>query len=121
MACRQLVSEVIEPVTSVVTTLVPMSIRVLWGNVASAVNSASMLIAAKHPAAADTAERMACSVPRGAAQSPFDRSASTIFLIGLNGRAAADVSTDAPRLGRTRRRGAFALAGPGQETNGPVC
>src|SRR5262249_45453310 len=40
-ACRQLVSEVIDPVTSMVAELVPMSFRVLWGNVASAVNSAS--------------------------------------------------------------------------------
>jgi FhuF 2Fe-2S C-terminal domain len=58
-ACRQLIAEVIEPVTSVVTELVPMSTRVLWGNVASAVNSASMLIAARKPEAADTAQRTA--------------------------------------------------------------
>lgn len=58
-ACRQLVSEVIEPVTSAVSDLVPLSTRVLWGNVASAVNSASMQIATKQPAAADAAQHIA--------------------------------------------------------------
>jgi len=58
-ACRQLIAEVIEPLTSVVATLVPISTRVLWGNVASAVNSASMQIAARQPEAADPAQRLA--------------------------------------------------------------
>jgi hypothetical protein len=58
-ACQQFLSEVIGPVTSAVAELVPVSRRVLWGNVASAVSSASMQIAAKRPAAADAAQRMA--------------------------------------------------------------
>jgi hypothetical protein len=58
-ACRQLVSEVIGPVTSVVAELVPMSTRVLWGNVASAVNSASTQLAKNQPAAADMAQHLA--------------------------------------------------------------
>jgi hypothetical protein len=58
-ACRQLVFEVIGPVTSVVADLVSLSTRVLWGNVASAVNSATVQVAAKRPAAADAAQRVA--------------------------------------------------------------
>jgi hypothetical protein len=58
-ACRKLVSEVLEPVTSTVAELVPLSFRVLWGNVASAVNSAILQIAAKRPAAADDAWHLA--------------------------------------------------------------
>jgi len=55
-ACGKLVSELIEPVTSTVAEVVPMSFRVLWGNVASAVNSACLRIATKRPAAADCAQ-----------------------------------------------------------------
>jgi hypothetical protein len=58
-ACRKLVSEVIEPVTSMVAEQVPLSFRVLWGNVASAINGASLQIAAKRPAAADAARHLA--------------------------------------------------------------
>jgi hypothetical protein len=58
-ACRQLVSDLIEPVTSHVAELVPLSTRVLWGNVASAIDSASKQIAAKQPAAADDAQHLA--------------------------------------------------------------
>jgi ferric iron reductase protein FhuF len=58
-ACQELVVEVTGPVTSVVAKLVPVSSRVLWGNVASAVNSASMQIAAKRPATAGAAQRAA--------------------------------------------------------------
>ena len=63
-ACRQLLSEVIEPVTSVVTELVPLSTRVLWGNVASAVNSASIQVATRQPAAADAAPHIAAIIFR---------------------------------------------------------
>jgi FhuF 2Fe-2S C-terminal domain len=58
-ACRKLVSELIGPVTSVVAKLVPVSTRVLWGNVASAVNSACMQIAETRPAATDAVQHLA--------------------------------------------------------------
>jgi hypothetical protein len=58
-ACRKLVSDVLEPVTSTIAEFVPLSFRVLWGNVASAVNSAILQIAAKRPAAADEAWHLA--------------------------------------------------------------
>jgi hypothetical protein len=58
-ACLKLVSDVLEPVTSTIGELVPLSFRVLWGNVASAVNSAILQIAAKRPAAADAAQNLA--------------------------------------------------------------
>jgi hypothetical protein len=58
-ACRTLFSDLLEPVTSTVAELVPLSFRVLWGNVASAVNSAILQIAAKRPAAADDAWHLA--------------------------------------------------------------
>jgi hypothetical protein len=45
--CRRLVDDVIAPVTSAVAELVPVSRRVLWGNVASAVNSAAHQVAAQ--------------------------------------------------------------------------
>jgi hypothetical protein len=58
-ACRKLVCDVLEPVTSTIAELMPLSLRVLWGNVASAVNSAILQIAAKRPAAADAAQNLA--------------------------------------------------------------
>jgi hypothetical protein len=45
--CRQLLDEVIAPVTQAVAGLVPTSPRVLWGNVASAVNGAAGMVAAQ--------------------------------------------------------------------------
>jgi hypothetical protein len=58
-ACRKLVSDVIAPVTATVAGQVPVSTRVLWGNVASAVSSASTQIAAAQPAAAGAARQLA--------------------------------------------------------------
>ena len=58
-ACGNLLSRVIEPVTATVAALVPLSSRVLWGNVASAVNTASLQIAAQRPTAADAARQAA--------------------------------------------------------------
>ena len=58
-ACRELISGLIEPVTSMVAEVIPMSPRVLWGNVASAVNSASRQIATKRPTAADARHHLA--------------------------------------------------------------
>lgn len=45
--CGRLVDEVIAPVTEAVSGLVPVSPRVLWGNVASAVNGAAGMVAAQ--------------------------------------------------------------------------
>jgi len=45
--CGQLVDEVLAPVTEAVSGLVPVSPRVLWGNVASAVNGAAGMVAAQ--------------------------------------------------------------------------
>ncbi len=45
--CGQLLDGVIAPVTSAVSGLVPVSPRVLWGNVASAVNGAAGMVAAQ--------------------------------------------------------------------------
>jgi hypothetical protein len=45
--CRRLLDEVIAPVTEAVSGLVPVSPRVLWGNVASAVNGAAGMVAAQ--------------------------------------------------------------------------
>lgn len=45
--CGQLIDEVIAPVTGAVSALVPVSPRVLWGNVASAVNGAAGMVAAQ--------------------------------------------------------------------------
>ncbi len=61
-ACGELVSAVIEPVTLKVAELVPMSPRVLWGNVASAVHTALLQIAANRPAAANAAQQLAEAV-----------------------------------------------------------
>lgn len=43
--CQRLVDDVIAPITSTISGLVPVSRRVLWGNVASAVNSAAQQVA----------------------------------------------------------------------------
>jgi ferric iron reductase protein FhuF len=45
--CHRLVEDVIAPVTSTLAGLVPVSRRVLWGNVASAVNSAARQVTAQ--------------------------------------------------------------------------
>jgi hypothetical protein len=47
---------VIEPVTATVAALVPVSSRVLAGNVASAVNAASLQIAAQRPTGDSSAQ-----------------------------------------------------------------
>jgi hypothetical protein len=59
IACRDLICAVIAPVTAAIGADARLSARVLWGNVASAVNSASTQIGAKNPEAADAAQRIA--------------------------------------------------------------
>ena len=45
--CHRFVDEVIAPITSTISELVPVSRRVLWGNVASAVNGAAQQVATR--------------------------------------------------------------------------
>jgi hypothetical protein len=56
---RLLFDEVLVPVTAAVARLVPVSGRVLWGNVASAVNAAAAQVARQRPDLADGAWRAA--------------------------------------------------------------
>jgi hypothetical protein len=51
---RVLFDALLAPVTAAIARLVPVSSRVLWGNVASAVNSAAAQIARQRPDLADT-------------------------------------------------------------------
>jgi len=56
---RRLLDEVIEPVTVGTAQLVPVSGRVLWGNVAAAINAAALQVAAQRPDLAAGAWRAA--------------------------------------------------------------
>ncbi|MGH3295650.1 MAG: (2Fe-2S)-binding protein [Trebonia sp.] len=56
---RLLLDEAVAPVTAAVARLVPVSGRVLWGNVASAVNAAAAQVARHRPDLADDAWRAA--------------------------------------------------------------
>lgn len=56
---RRFLDEVIAPVTRATRELVPVSGRVLWGNVASAVNAAARQAVASRPDIADSAWRAA--------------------------------------------------------------
>jgi len=56
---RLLLDELLAPVTAAVTRLVPVSGRVLWGNVASAVNAAAAQVATRRPDLARDAWRAA--------------------------------------------------------------
>jgi hypothetical protein len=56
---RQLFDEVIAPVTAATARLVPVSGRVLWGNVASALNAAAAQVARQRPDLAREAWRAA--------------------------------------------------------------
>jgi FhuF 2Fe-2S C-terminal domain/Ferric iron reductase FhuF-like transporter len=61
---RVLLDELLAPVTAAVTQVVPVSGRVLWGNVASAVNAAAAQVAARRPDLARDAWRAASRVLR---------------------------------------------------------
>ena len=56
---RLLLDETVAPVTAAVALLVPVSGRVLWGNVASAVNAAALQLARQRPDLAGDAWRAA--------------------------------------------------------------
>ena len=56
---RLLIEEVVAPVTAAIALLVPVSGRVLWGNVASAVNAAAAQVARQRPDLAAEAWRAA--------------------------------------------------------------
>ena len=58
-ACRRLIADVIEPVTTKAAQLGAVSQRVLWGNVASAVNGAALQVAGQERALARAAWKAA--------------------------------------------------------------
>lgn len=58
----RLLDEVIEPITAATSRLVPVSGRVLWGNVASAVNSAATQVTMRQPDLARGAQAAALSL-----------------------------------------------------------
>jgi hypothetical protein len=58
----QLIGELITPITSAVTGVIPVPARVLWGNVASAVNGAAVQISAPRPGADHAVWRIASEV-----------------------------------------------------------
>ena len=103
---RPLLDEAVAPLTAAVARLVPVSGRVLWGNVAAAANAAAAQVARRRPDLAGDAWRApaACSPARGCAMSrtrPARRSA---------GQAAA-CSTGSRRA--TRPRSAATASSPG--------
>lgn len=59
--CLRVLDEVVAPLTEAVAGLVPVSPRVLWGNVASAVNSAAVQVAAGRPDLSDRAWAVAAA------------------------------------------------------------
>lgn len=66
--CHRFLDDVIAPITSTISGLVPVSRRVLWGNVASAVNGAAQQVAAQQVAA------------QGAGLAPQARATAAAFL-----------------------------------------
>jgi hypothetical protein len=60
--CRRVLEEVVTPLTEAIAGLVPVSPRVLWGNVASAVNSAALQVAAGRPGLSDRAWAVASAL-----------------------------------------------------------
>lgn len=83
---RWLADEVIAPVTAAAGRLVPISERILWGNAASAVNTAAMEVARQRPDLAAHGWRLAASVfarPRLRHEGPpgpgFRRSSCCLF------------------------------------------
>lgn len=84
---RVLLDDLLLPLTLAVAELVPLSSRVLWGNVASAVNAAARMIARQRPdlggAAWDAAGRLFASPWLGTERNPpgpaFRRSSCCLF------------------------------------------
>ena len=59
---ERLIDEVVAPVTTAIARLVPLSDRVLWGNVASAVNAAAAQVARQRPDLAGDAWQVAADL-----------------------------------------------------------
>lgn len=108
---RLLVDKLLAPVTEAIATLVPLSARVVWGNVASAVNSAAVQVARQRsdlaPAAWQAADLLFASPrlhtephPPGLA---FRRSSCCLFYRLAPGPQLA-VCGDCVLVGRTRAR-----------------
>jgi hypothetical protein len=53
--CRRFLDEIIAPITTATARLIPVSDHVLWGNVASGINSAASQVALLRPSLADEA------------------------------------------------------------------
>jgi len=113
---RMLLDGAIAPVTAAVARLVPVSWRVLWGNVASAVNTAAAQVARQRPDLAPEAWRAACLLladPRLPAEScppgpRFRRSSCCLFYRLAPGEPAAicgDCVLAARRPAGHQRRG----------------
>lgn len=80
-----------------VTTLLSVSRRVLWGNVASAVNGAASMIATRQPAWADQSRVMASSL---LAQPPLRGTSITLAGGGFRRRSCCLIYRAAPRATR---------------------
>jgi hypothetical protein len=108
---RLLMDDLIGPVTAAVAVLVPVSARVLWGNVASAVNAAAVQVARRRPDLAAGAWRaaghlLASPALRGERHLPgpaFRRSSCCLFYRLARGNPAA-VCGDCVLIGRMDMR-----------------
>jgi hypothetical protein len=70
MAGENVLDEVIAPLTAATAGLIPVSPRVLWGNVASAINSAAAQVAQRQPELGRTAWALAAGL---FASAPFSQ------------------------------------------------
>jgi hypothetical protein len=110
----RLIDDLIAPVTAATERLIPVSGRVLWGNVASAVNAAAAQVARSNPDLAEDAWRAAARLlanPRLKGEphppGPAFRRASCCLFYRLapgsragNGAICGDCVLGAPRRGR---------------------
>lgn len=108
---RLLLGGLLAPVTAAIAVLVPLSGRVLWGNVASAVNAAAAQVARQRPDLADAAWQAAgllfasprLRVERRPPGPAFRRSSCCLFYRLAPGPQLA-VCGDCVLAGRTRAR-----------------
>jgi hypothetical protein len=108
---RLLIEEAVAPVTTAIALLVPVSGRVLWGNVASAVNAAAAQVARQRPDLARDAWQAAArllasgrlAAERNAPGPAFRRSSCCLFYRLAPGNPSA-VCGDCVLAGRVRSR-----------------
>jgi ferric iron reductase protein FhuF len=108
---ERLIDEVVAPVTTAIARLVPLSDRVLWGNVASAVNAAAAQVARPRPDLAGDAWRVATDLfgsPRLSRErhppGPGFRRSSCCLFYRLAPGVSGAVCGDCVLLGRRGRR-----------------